>query len=104
MKTIPVVKNLHTALAVTKDRTTSIDTTKSLGETKNKNFLKAAINDHRSKLKIHVNHIEIEALVDTGTDVRIVSPKSWRPDCSSQELNAQLLAIRILSQVKLNSR
>lgn len=39
-------------------------------------FWQTTINDQRPKLKIQINGIEIEGLVDTGADVMIISPKS----------------------------
>ena len=43
-------------------------------------FWQTTINDQRPKLKIQINGIEIEGLVDTGGDVTIMSPKSWYAD------------------------
>jgi hypothetical protein len=39
-------------------------------------FWQTTINDQRPKLKIQINGIEIEGLVDMGADVSIISPKS----------------------------
>lgn len=76
---ITAVKN-HTALDVTKDRKSSIDTTKSSIETRKQVFGCTAINDQISKQKMHRNGIKIESLMDTDTDVTITSPKSWHLD------------------------
>lgn len=70
---ITAVKN-HTAVDVTKDRKSSIDTTKSSIETRKQVFGCTAINDQISKQKMHRNGIKIESLMDTDTDVTITSP------------------------------
>ena len=64
-----------------------------MGETRKQVFWQAAINDQRSKLKIHVNGTEVEGLVDTSTDVRIISPKSWHPAWPLKKVNVQLLGL-----------
>lgn len=61
---------------MTKDRTTSIDITKSSRETRKQIFWHTTINDQRPWLEIHVNDNEIEGLVDNGVDVTIRSSKS----------------------------
>ena len=33
-----------------------------------------------TKVKLQVNSVEIEGLVDTGVDVTIISPKSWNSE------------------------
>ena len=56
----------------------------------------------RSKIKIQIEGIEVEGLVDTDTDATIISPKSWHPGWPLQEVNIQLL--RIVSQVKQSTK
>lgn len=67
-------------------------------------FWQTAINAQRPKLKLQINGTEIEGLVDTGADITIISPKSWHPYWSLQEVNIQLLGIGTLSQVKQSVR
>lgn len=54
----------------------------------------------RPNLKIWINGIVIEGLVDRGADVMIISPNPWYPDWPHQEVNIQFLGIGTLSQVK----
>lgn len=60
-------------------------------------FWKAFINGQRPKLKIQINIIEIEGLVDTGADIKLISSKSWYPGQLFQEVNVLLLGIGTLS-------
>jgi hypothetical protein len=45
------------------------------------NSWQAAINDQGTKLKVQINGIKIESLVETESDVTIISPKSWHSNC-----------------------
>ena len=81
---MPVIKN-SIALNVIKERTDSVDKTKYSGETRKQVFWQIAISDQRPKLKIQINGIEIEGLVDIGTDITIISPKSWYQDWISRK-------------------
>lgn len=94
---MPTFKN--TALDKIKIRRASVDKTKNSGETRKQVFWQTAINDQRSRLKIQINSIETEGLLDTGTDVTIL-PKFWHSDWPLQEVNIQLLGIGTLSEVK----
>ena len=40
-------------------------------------FWQTSINDQRPKLRVCVNGIFIEGLLDTGADVSIITPESW---------------------------
>ena len=43
-------------------------------------YWKTSINDQRPKLRVRVNDIVMEELLDTGAEVTIITPKSWHPD------------------------
>ena len=62
-----------------KDRTASIDTTKSLGETRRTIILENCYKLPETKAK-NAKDIEIEGSIDMGIDVTIISPKFWYPD------------------------
>ena len=71
-----IVRN-YTAL----DNRTSIkERTKNSGETIKQLFWQTSINDQRPKLKMQINDIIIEGLVDTDADVTIIAPESWHPN------------------------
>lgn len=59
-----------------KDRTASIEKTKNSGETIKQVFWQTSINNQRPKLKILINGIVIEGLLNTGAAVTIISPTS----------------------------
>ena len=40
-------------------------------------FWQTSINDQRPKLRVHINNIVIEELLDMGMDVSIITPESW---------------------------
>ena len=63
-------------------------------------FWQTSINDQRPKLRVSINDIVIEGLLDTGADMSIITPESWHPDWSLQEAEIQLLGTATLSQVK----
>ena len=67
-------------------------------------FWPTAINDQRPKLKVQINGVEIEGLVDTGADVTIISTKPWHIYWPLQEVNIKLLEIGTLYQVKHSAR
>lgn len=62
-----------------KDRTASVDTTKSSGKTRKKSILENCYKLSESKAK-NTKDIEIKGIVDMGVDVTIISPKFWYPD------------------------
>ena len=62
------------------------------------------IEDQRSKLKIFINDIKIEGMVDTEANVTIISSKSWLPDWILQEVNIRFQGVGTLSQVKQSVR
>ena len=59
------------------DEPSSINHSKSLKWSKNQIFWQTCIENQRPKLRILVNNIEIEEMVDSGAYVTIFSPKSW---------------------------
>lgn len=68
------------------------------------NIWTTSIEDKRPKLKILVNNIEIEGMVDTGADVTIISPKSWPTSWPLQGVDMQLQGVGTLSQIKQSTR
>lgn len=72
---MPAVK-IHTALEC---RTVSAGKTKFSGETMKQVFWQTSIHYQRLKLKIWINGIVIDGLLDTGVDVTILLPKYWHP-------------------------
>ena len=62
------------------------------------------MNDQRPKLRVHINDIMIEGLLDTGVDVTIITLESWNPDWPLQEADIQFLVTKTLSQVKQSMR
>ena len=97
---MPIVRN-HTAM---KNRTAIEERTKTSGETIKWLFWQASINEQRPKLKIQINGVVIEDLVETGVDVTVILSKSWHPNWCLQDVNVQFLGIRTLSQVKQRMR
>ena len=67
-------------------------------------FWQTSINDQRPKLRVCINGIFIEGLLDTGVDVSIITPESWHPNWPLQEADVQLLGIGTISQVKQSTR
>ncbi|KAL6068070.1 hypothetical protein STEG23_001423 [Scotinomys teguina] len=67
-------------------------------------FWQTSINEQRPKLRIRINGLVLEGLVDTGADVTIITPKSWHPNWPLQEVNVQFLGIGTLSQIKQSLR
>ena len=43
-------------------------------------FWQTSINDQRPKLRVYVNDIVIEGLLQTGVNVSIITPEPWHPD------------------------
>jgi hypothetical protein len=43
----------------------------------------------------------MEGRINTEEDVTLISPKSWPPDWSLQEINIQFQRLGTLSQIKL---
>lgn len=58
------------------------------------------INDKRPKLKVKLNGIEIEGLLDSDTDVSVISKESWDLNWPLQEISTQFVGITTLYQVK----
>ena len=48
-------------------------------------FWHTSINDQRPKLRVHINDIVIEGLLDTSTNVSNIAPQSWHPNWPLQE-------------------
>ena len=63
---------------VFKVRTASVhkQKTSNSGETRKHIFWQIVINNQRPKQKVQTNRIEMESLIDAGTDVKIISPSS----------------------------
>lgn len=70
---MPLIRN-YTALD---DRKAVEERTKNSGETIKQWFWQISRSEQRSKLKIKINYIVIEGLIDTGADVKIIAPESW---------------------------
>ena len=75
-KLMPILRN-HTTLD---NRTAIEERTINSGETIKQVFWQTSINEQRPKLKIRINVIVTEGLVDTGMDVTIISLESWHPN------------------------
>ena len=67
-------------------------------------FWQTSIDNKRPKLKIQINGIVIEGLLDAGTDITIISPKSWHPDWPLLKINIQLPGIETLSKIKQSTK
>ena len=65
-------------------------------------FWQISINDQRPKLKVYINDIVIEGLLDIVVDVTIIPPESWHSDWPLQEADIQFQGT--LSQVKQSMR
>ena len=63
-------------------------------------FWQTSINEQRPKLRVCIDKVVIEGLIDMGVDMSIITPESWHLNWSLQEAYIQLLVIRRLSQVK----
>lgn len=57
------------------DSKTSVDKIKFSGHTIEQIFCQTSISDQIQKLKLRINFIEIEGLVDTGSNKTIILPK-----------------------------
>ena len=71
----------------------------SVGQSK-RIFWQTSINDQRPKLRVCINGIFIDGLLDTGADVSIITPEPWHPNWPLQEVDVQFLGIGTLSRVK----
>ena len=67
-------------------------------------YWQTSINDQRPKLRVCINGIFIEGLLDTGADVSIITPESWHPNWPLEEVDVQFLGIGTLSRVKQSTR
>lgn len=81
-----------------------MDNSKSLKGSEKRIFWQTSIEDQRPKLKVLVNNIEIEGMVDTGADVTIISPKSWPTSWPLQGVDMQFQGVGTLSQIKQSTR
>lgn len=70
----------NSVVDVTGDSAASVEKTKISGDIRKQVFWRIAIRDQSSKLKIQINEVATESLVDTEADVTIISPKSCHPD------------------------
>lgn len=72
------------------------------GSTGKRAFWQTVINDERPKLKIKLNGIEIEGLLDSGADVPIISQELWNPNWPLQRVSIQFSGIGTVSNVRQN--
>jgi hypothetical protein len=56
-----------------KGKATSVERTVTLGSTEKCVFWQTMVNNQRTKLMVQMNGVDIEGLVDTGTDISILS-------------------------------
>ena len=59
-----------------KSKVAPIERTGDLGSPGKFVFWKTVVNDQRPKLMVQMNGVDIEGLIDIGSDVSIISPKS----------------------------
>ena len=59
-----------------KSKVALIERTGDLGSPGKYVFWKTVVNDQRPKLMVQMNGVDIEGLIDIGSDVSIISPKS----------------------------
>lgn len=81
-----------------------IDNSKYLKAGQNQIFWQTFIENQRPKLRILINNIEIEGMVDTGVDFPFISPKSWPATWPLQEVDIQFQGVGTLSQIKQSTR
>ena len=98
---MPAVKKKH---AVLDDGINMEDKSKIPIGNKKRIFWQTFKNDQRRKLRVCINGIVIEGLLDPGVAVAIITPESWHPDWPLQEVDIQFLGIGTLSQVKQSTR
>lgn len=67
-------------------------------------FWQTTTGDLRPRLRIVVNNIEIEEMVNTEADVTIISPKSWPVSWRLQKVDIQYQGVGTLSRVKQSIR
>ena len=67
-------------------------------------FWQTSINEERPKLKVRVDNIYIQGLVDTGADVSIITPQSWHPRWPLRAVDMEFLGIGTISKVKQSIR
>lgn len=72
------------------------------GSTGKRVFWQTVINDERPKLKIKLNGIEIEGLLDSSADVPIISQESWNPNWPLQRVSIQFSGIGTVSNIRQN--
>ena len=66
-------------------------------------FWQTSTNEERTKLKVWVDNIYIQGLVDMEADVSIITPQSWHARWPLQEVDIQFLGIGTLLKVKQSS-
>ena len=76
------------------------DESKILIENRKCIFCQTSINDWRLKMRVWINNIVIEGLLDIGTDMTIIILESWHPNWPVQVADVQFLEIGTLCQVK----
>jgi hypothetical protein len=86
-----------------KAEASSVDNSKGLKGSQKPVFWQTSIEYQRLKLRILVNNVEIEGMVDTGADVTIISPKSW-PVSWLLQVDIQFQGVEPLSQISKSTR
>lgn len=76
-----------------KGKAAPVERTGGVGNTGKCVCWQTVVNDQRPKLKLQVNGIEIEDLVDTGADVTIISQKSQNSEWSLKKVYTRFLGI-----------
>ena len=89
---MPAVKN-HTGL---NDGLNVENESKTLVGQRKHTFWPTSVNDQRPKLRVCINGIFIEGLLDMGADVSIITPESWHLNGSLQQVYVWFLGIRTL--------
>lgn len=87
-----IVRN-YTAL---NNRIAIEERTKTLGECIKWIFGQTSTNEEKQKLKVQINYV-IQGLVDTGTDILVISLKFCHPNWLLKYENVQFLEIETLS-------
>lgn len=88
---MPIVRK-HTVLYY---RTVIEERTKTLGECIKWVFGQTSTNEEKQKLKVQINYV-IQGLVDTGTDILVISLKFCYPNWLLKYENVQFLEIETL--------
>ena len=74
------VRSVQLLLFSYKCKAALVEKTGAFGSTGKHMFWKTVLNDQRPKLMVQMNGVDIEVLVDTGSDINMLSQLSWNPD------------------------